>query len=470
MIYMKRILIYSFFFSGFLILGSCKKYVEVDPPRTSLNDELVFTDDKTAESSLVGVYSSMNGFSSSFANTQANFYPSMSADDFQTATVNVTADEFKQNALTSSNGVITGLWSQPYSLIYHVNAVIEGLAKSTTVSEAKSKQLTAEAKFLRAFYYFYLVNYFGDVPLVLNTDFLTNTSLPREKADVVYESIIKDLLEAQSGLSDGYPTYSGYPAGERIRANKAAATALLARVYLYRGMWDKAEAEATKVIADTKYVLETNLDNVFLKTSKEAILQLQAINTSTAGPINTWEGYSIIPVNATTAPGYIMYPDFVSSFESLTDKRYLSWLKAYTPAGGTTVYYPFKYKVRVGAVTEYSMVLRLAEQYLIRAEARAQQSKLAEAKSDIDAIRVRAGLPVLPTGLTKDQLLLAVEKERKLELFTEWGHRWFDLKRTGRAIAVLGAIKSGVTAEDLLYPIPLDAMLTNNKLVQNKGY
>ena len=93
---MKHIIIYIFFFAGFLFLGSCKKYVEVDPPRTSLSDELVFTDDKTAESSLTGLYSTMNSYSSSFANTQANFYPSMSADDFHVATANTTSDEFKK--------------------------------------------------------------------------------------------------------------------------------------------------------------------------------------------------------------------------------------------------------------------------------------------------------------------------------------------------------------------------------------
>ncbi len=461
---MKHIIIYIFFFAGFLFLGSCKKYVEVDPPRTSLSDELVFTDDKTAESSLTGLYSTMNSYSSSFANTQANFYPSMSADDFQVATANTTADEFKENGLTIGNSVVSGLWSQPYSLIYHANAVIEGLNKSTTVSLAKSTQLMGEAKFLRAFFYFYLVNYFGDVPLVTNTDFLINTSLPRTKADLVYDAIIKDLLDAQAALSDNYPQT------ERIRANKGAATALLARVYLYRSQWDKAEIESAKVIDDAKYVLQTNINNVFLRTSTEAIWQLQAINTSTAGPINTWEGYSIIPINATTAPGYVMYPNFISSFESLTDKRYLNWLKAYTPAVGPTVFYPFKYKVRTGTVTEFSMVLRKAEQYLIRAEARAQLNNLSGAKSDIDEIRIRAGLPILGAGLTKDQILLAVEKERKLELFSEWGHRWFDLKRTGRVITVLGAFKTAVSTDDQLYPIPLNATLTNNNLVQNPGY
>lgn len=463
---MKRFIIYSFFLSGVVALGSCKKYVEVDPPRTSLNDELVFTDDKTAESSLVGLYSTMNGFSSSFANTQGNFYPSMSSDDLHSSSSSADADEFKENKLTIGNRIVSGLWSQPYSLIYHTNAVIEGLTKSKTVSGAKSTQLMGEAKFLRAFFYFYLVNYFGDVPLIQNTDFLVNTNLPRTKADLVYEAIIKDLQEAQLALSDAYPGTSG----ERIRVNKGAASALLARVYLYRGQWDKAEAEASKVLGDNKYVLQSNLNNVFLKTSQEAIWQLQAINTVTTGPINTWEGSSLIPTNATTMPAYVMYPNFVASFEASTDKRLTNWLKAYTPSAGPTVYYPFKYKVRAGTVTEYSMVMRKAEQFLIRAEARAQQANLVGAASDLDSIRLRAGLPALATGLTKDQLLLAVEKERKLELFTEWGHRWFDLRRTGRTIAVLGAIKSNLSTDDLCYPIPLDAILTNNNLVQNKGY
>jgi starch-binding outer membrane protein, SusD/RagB family len=464
--FMKRIIIYGLLIGSLTVFTGCKKYVEVDPPRTSLNDELVFTDDKTAESSLVGIYSTLNAYSSSFANTQGNFYPSMSSDDLQSSTSSTDADEFKENKLTSSNRIISGLWSQPYSLIYHANAVIEGLSQSKTVSAAKSAQLTGEAKFLRAFFYFYLVNYFGDVPLVQNTDFLVNTRLPRTKADLVYDAIVKDLQDAQAALSD---TYTGTP-GERVRVNKGAATALLARVYLYRAQWDKAEAEATKVLNDSKYVLQSNLNNVFLKNSQEAIWQLQAINTVTTGPINTWEGSSLIPTNATTTPAYVMYPDFVSSFESPSDKRLTGWLKAYTPSTGPVVYYPFKYKVRAGAVTEYSMVLRKAEQFLIRAEARAQQSNLTGAASDVDSIRLRAGVPALPAGLTKEQLLLAIEKERKLELFTEWGHRWFDLRRTERALAVLGPKKPNLTADDLWYPIPLDALLTNSNLVQNKGY
>lgn len=461
---MKSLIIYVTLISGVFALNSCKRYLDVPPPRTSLNDELVFQDDKTADAAMAGLYSTMNGFNSSFANSNGNFYPSFSADDFRPSSSG-SADEFVENSLTPSNGTVSSLWSEPYSLIYHANAVIEGVTGSKTLSAAKSTQLLGEAKFLRAFFYFYLVNYFGDVPLILNTNFLVNTSLPRTNANIVYDTIIKDLEAAQAALDNNYTS------AERIRVNKGAATALLARVYLYRGQWDKAETEATKVISDPKYKLLTNVNEVFLKTSQEAIWQLQAVNTSTAGGINTWEGYSIIPVNGTTVPGYNMYPDFITSFEA-GDKRAASWLTAFTPAGGgTTVYYPTKYKVRVGTpVTEYSTVMRVAEQFLIRAEARAQQSKLEDAKADVDSIRKRAGLDPLATGLTREQILLAIEKERKHELFTEWGHRWFDLRRTGRALAVLGPIKPDFTEDDFLYPIPIDAILTNPFLEQNDGY
>lgn len=460
---MKKLLTYILIITGIAIAGSCKKYLDIDPPRTSLNNVLVFEFDKTAEAAIVGIYANMNSYSSSFANTQGNFLPSFSADDFHPSASSADADEFAENSLTPVNGNISNLWSQPYALIYQANAVIEGVSNSKSLSVAKANQVMGEARFWRAFYYFNLVNYFGDVPLILNTAFKTNSSLPKTSSTIVYDTIVQDLQLAQNLLTDNYAT------AERIRANKTAATALLARVFLYRGQWDKAEAEATKVLNDGRYKLEP-LNNVFLKTSNEAILQLQAINTVT-GTMNTWEAYSILPVNTTNTPAYIMYPGFRTSFEA-NDQRATSWLASFTPSGGgTTVYYPTKYKIRIGPpVSEYSMVLRRAEQFLIRAEARAQQNNLTGAKSDLDSIRLRAGITALPTGLTKDQLLLATEKERKLELFTEWGHRWFDLKRTGRALAVLTPLKPGIAEGDLLYPIPLDVLNTNPNMEQNNWY
>lgn len=459
---MKRFLIYSLIFTGIISFAGCKKYVEIPPPQNQLVAQLVFSDDKTATATVAGLYSNLNAFNSSFANYISNFLPASGADEFFYTLSTADLDEFRDDNLTSANTNINNLWSSTYGYIYHANAIIEGLTATTAVSSAVKKQLMSEAKFVRAFCYFYMVNYFGDVPLILNTDYKTNTSLPRTKADDVYAAIITDLTDAQTDISDAYPNT------ERTRANKAVVTSLLARVYLYREQWSKAETEATKVIVDTKYQLLTDLTKIFLKGSNETVWQLQTVNTSTAG-VNTWEGFSIVPTTVGGASTYNVYNTFFNAFEAL-DKRKSVWMNSYTIASGT-FYYPYKYKIRTKSpVEEYSMVLRFAEQYLIRAEARAKQDNLAGAKADLDVIRVRAGLAVLPSNLSKDATLLAVEQERRIELFAEWGHRWFDLRRTGRSITVLGAIKTGFLATDLWYPIPLSARNTNPNLTQNAGY
>jgi hypothetical protein len=119
------------------------------------------------------------------------------------------------------------------------------------------------------------------------------------------------------------------------------------------------------------------------------------------------------------------------------------------------------------------MVLRLAEQYLIRAEARAAMNNLTGAKADLDVIRVRAGLP-RTTANTKEAILNAIAHERRIELFTEWGHRWFDLKRTGAIDSVMKNIaieKASIWNTNFkLFPIPQTEILLNSRLIQNNGY
>jgi hypothetical protein len=442
--------------------SACKKYVDVPPPQDQLPAEAAFTNDKTATATMAGLYSDMNGYNYSFANVLASFMPAMSADEFYYAFTSF--DAFKLNSLTSDNSYVSILWSQPYTYIYHVNAVYEGVAASSSLSPVVKAQLLGEARFMRAFFYFYLVNYFGDVPLVLDTDARKNSSLPRTPAAQVYEQIITDLLEAVDKMPEEYPV------SERIRPNKAAAKALLSRAYLYTGKWSEAETMAGEVIGDSQYQLLTDLTTVFLKTSREAIFQLAAVNTVTgAGGMNTWEGFNIVPATATARSYYALYQPLLDAFEA-GDLRKANWTKSYVVTG-TTFYCPLKYRSRlITPVAEYSTVLRLAEVYLIRAEARAQQNKLAASIEDLDAIRHRAGLDPLDDNLSKDQLLLAVEQERRVELFGEWGHRWLDLKRTNRADAVLAPIKTAWQSTDVLYPIPVSATRTNVNLTQNPGY
>lgn len=445
-----------------LALASCKKYVDVPPPQDQLPAEAAFTSDETATATMVGLYSDMNGYNYSFANVLASFMPAMSADEFYYAFTSF--DAFKLNSLTSDNSYVSILWSQPYSYIYHVNAVYEGVTASNSLSASVKAQLLGEAKFMRAFFYFYVVNYFGDVPLVLNTNAKINTSLPRSPVADVYAAMESDLLEAVDKLQDNYQN------SERIRPNKAAAKALLARVYLYEKKWDKAEAMAGEVIGDSRYGLVTDLTKAFLITSNEAIFQLAAVNTVTgAGGMNTWEGFDIVPASATARSYYALFDTLLNAFET-GDLRKANWTRSYV-VSGVTYYCPFKYRNRlINPVVEYTMVMRLAEQYLIRAEARAQQNKTGDAIDDLDAIRHRAGLDPLDDNLSKDQVLAAVEQERRVELFSEWGHRWFDLKRTGRATAALAPVKTGWQPTDVLYPIPISAMRTNPNLKQNDGY
>ena len=439
---------------------SCEKFLEVDPPKNEVIADVAFKDEKIATSTLLGIYSSMNGFNNQFGSSLLSILMSITADDYYYAVSSY--DAFKQNALLSTTSNLDRLWSQPYVYINQANGVIEGVAASD-LSAAVKQQLSSEAKFVRAFSYFYLVNIFNKVPLIKDTDIDKNKVLGQSTKQEIYDFVIQDLTDAVAGLSD---VYQG---GERTRPNKKAAQALLARVYLYNEKWDLAEAMATAVISDTRYKIPANLNSVFLRISEEAIWQLQTVNTSTAG-VNTWEGFSIVPPTPTSTALYRVYPVTAAKFTA-GDKRRADWLKPYVTAT-TTFYYPTKYKFRTSTpVTEYNTVLRLAEQYLIRAEARANQNnpaKLVQAVEDINVIRGRANLTALSTGLPKPDILLAVENERQLELLGEWGHRWFDLIRTNRAVPVLSVTKAnGFDAADQLIPISEETLKTNPKLTQN---
>lgn len=443
-----------------ILILACTDFVTVDPPRTQVVSETVFIDDATAASAIRGIYSKMITVNSNFADGGGNSVTAISgltADEFINYLNNPVSQNFYANSILPSNSII--LWQAPYQYIYYANSVLEGLEKSTSVSSATKNQLTGEAKFIRAFCHFYLVNLYGDVPIVTTTDYRVNSVIARSPASSVYAQIIADLKDAQSLLATDFSV----SAGERIRPNKWAATALLARAYLYTDDWANAEAQASMVISNSLFSLVPNLNNVFLKNSTEAIWQLMPV----VSPY-TPEGSIFI---STTTPQYIsLRPELLNAFEA-GDKRRTSWVSSVT-ISANTFYFPFKYKIKstTATISEYYMVLRLAEQYLVRAEARAQQSNVVGAQADLNAIRVRAGL-ANTTAADKASLLLAVEKERRIELFAEWGHRWMDLKRTNRADAVLSVSKApNWQPTDVLYPIPQSERSNDVNLTQNEGY
>ncbi|TWI87780.1 RagB/SusD family nutrient uptake outer membrane protein [Chitinophaga japonensis] len=467
---------YTLLASLLLLHGtSCKKLVEVNPPITSINSENVWSSDATAISVLTGIYTDISrwGILSIGRITSLSVFPGLSADEFTLfeGSPNQAYNAYFKNSLSTSTGGYE-YWSNIYPLIFKCNTAIEGLSSSTSLSPAIRQQLLGEAKFLRAFFYFYLLNLYGDAPLALTSDYTENSTLSRVPKSQLYQQITLDLTDAQNLLADGYISGDGISTTEeRVRPNKWAATALLARVFLYTGEYAKAELQATDLINNTsQYGLES-LDNVFLKNSKEAIWQLQPVNTGR----NTEEGWAFIlpstgPNNS--RPLYLS-TSLLQNFE-VDDQRLASWVNSIT-VNGNIFHYPYKYKSAVlnDPVTEYSTVLRLAEQYLIRSEARAQLDKIPDSVEDLNLIRTRAGL-LGTTANTKETILKEILHEKQVELFSEWGHRWLDLKRTSMIDEIMStetALKGGVWNTNWQrYPIPPTDIATNPNMVQNEGY
>ena len=438
---------------------SCKKYVDIDRPPSSLSPEEAFADSATATATVLGIYAGMASSRETGGANAINYltatYGSMSADEGYFLTSG-TFDVFKDNKLAAGNDALT-YWSGLYTRIGRANYVIERLAATTNISSRLKSQLMGEAKFLRAWFYFQLVNYFGDVPLIVNTKALENGLLPRTATATVYQQIVTDLTEAKELLTTTYPSI------ERARINKNVTSAFLARVYFYLQNWQAADAEATAVIGSGTYSLVSNLDNVFLNNSNETIWQISLVATTTPATIF---GDQFIP--AGTTPTFVLYDTLANSFEA-NDQRKLKWAKAITYSG-KTYYYPYKYKLRnATAGNEYPILLRLSEMYLIRSEALAQQENLTGARRDLDSVRKRAGL--LPTTATaKADILKALAHERWVELFVETGDRWFNLKRLNKATEALSPIKPSWQSFQQLYPIPRSAMTANPNLRDNEGY
>ncbi len=440
---------------------SCKKYLDIPAPKDKATPDEIFENDASATSAITGVYSRMQSISGGYSGSQnsISIAAGLSADEFKSH--NVTLNVFLENEIPTSNLIINNyIWSESYRYIYTANAILDGLQSSSTISSDTKKQLLGEAKFIRAFCYFYLVNLFGEVPLNLTSDLQSSRFNSKSSVENIYAQIISDLIDAENNLSPNYIST------ERIRPNRWAATALLSRVYLYTGQWDLALQKATAVISqNATYSLNTNLDQVFLKNSAETIWQLMP----PAGR-NTWEGTTLI---LTAPPIYVSLSEKILPLFDSGDERKTKWLKQFTNATGT-YYYPYKYKTQSttnGVISEYSMVIRLAEMFLIRAEANAQLNNTTMALDDINLIRKRAGLTTPLAGLDPTQCLTEVAKQRQLELFSEWGHRWLDLKRTGKASTVLAPIKIATWKDtDVLYPIPDAEINANYNIKQNFGY
>jgi len=467
----KRGFIFCLFFSA-AGMGGCKKLVDVGAPSSSIITSAVFSNDATAITAQLSAYAKLMSYVFYF-----DQYTGLSSDELTNYnTSQVSIDIYRNTLNAPTDGGLNGLWSVWYNIIYQENSILENVPLSTGMSTRVKQLMMGEAYFNRAYWYFQMVNLFGNVPLVTSTNYLINSTIPSTAAAQVYRQVVTDLQAAQGLLSSSYLDASDNTgATDRVRPTTWAADALLARVYLYMGKYDSAAQQASLVINNSSmYSLVTDLTKVFKMNSQEAIWQLTPPN----GTLYTYDGQWFIliapPGGSSISNSAAISPQLLAAFEP-NDLRMANWVNSYSQ-GGTTWYFPYKYRstnVTATSLSEYYMVLRLGEQYLIRAEAKAQQHDLTGAAADLNTIRQRAGLPPT-TATTQADLLTAIMHEGQVELFTE-EHRWFDLKRTKTVDSVMNIVipqKGGGTwnTNQQVYPLSSNDLLLNPNLTQNPGY
>lgn len=453
--------IFTFLVIAIMLSTSCQKFVDPGLPVTQLTQKVIFNNASTAHAAMMGIYSSMEA---DYFMYNLILSTGLSADELTNYTTFLGSIDLATNNLTPDNPNILRLWELLYKYIYQANNILSGIQSSVLNVDVKN-QIEGEAKFIRAFSHYYLTSLFGEIPIVTTADYRITSTQGRLSQDEVFKAIKIDLEDAIHLLPGRYINSTGGMSTERVRPNRFAAKVILVRVLMIEKKWEEAEKISSEIINENLlYSLVPNLNNIFLKNSAETIWQLMSVipqNNSTVGA-------QMILVSRPSV--FAIDTNFVNYFQS-GDLRKSSWINSIT-VSGTKYFFPYKYKVgqNASSVTEYTMMLRLSEVILNRAESLAQQGKLSQATQDINVIRLRAGLSQL-TSLNQSLLLEEIYNERRFELFSESGMRWLDIRRTGNADERMSKKKdSNWTSTDILYPIPQIERDRNPNLSQNDGY
>ncbi len=383
-------------------------------------------------------------------------------------------------------------WRGYYRGIFRANTAIEGIAK-VDMNEQLKNRLIGECKFLRAHYYFYLVRWYGDIPLItkplVESEYYNQPRAPKAQ---VYDLIIQDLKDAIEVL----PEKSQYAPADLGRATKGAARGVLAKVYLTIGDFVNAEKYALEVINSNQYALFPNYGRIFLpegENSSESVFEVQAtaLEESYAGAT----AYNMIQgVRGTPNLGWgfnLPSDDLIAAYEPGDPRRdaTILYVGEVLPDGSGVVQdnpdmLNERYNQKAWTPNHPLLqdngpsnirILRYADVLLIAAEALNENGKPTQALTYINMVRTRARgnrppsvLPAL-TITDKAQLRQAIWRERRVELAMEQ-HRWFELVRTGQAAAELSPL-GFQPGKNELFPIPQSEIdLTAGILTQNPGY
>jgi len=472
-------------------LNSCDKFLELEPESQGIAvnntsaDSIFYKSASEAEAALGGAY---RDFKNEYFELDYFVNGDGQSDDAYAGAdnpANFQIDEYKLDAINSN---VSRDWRYLYSTIGKCNTIINNVraVNDPAMTAIRKEEILGEASFIRAFMYFQAVQLWGDVPLQLKEvktisaatlDAIYPQIFPaRTPQAEVYAQIIVDLETAlakvpASAIDKGYAT-------------KGAVNAVLAKVYasIEPHDWSKVKQYSDAVIAGG-YSLMPNYEDLWTianENTAEAIFEINYNGGTTDGNWGTkmfrgldWKKFNI-PSNDLLAlydaEGDLKRKKANVTFEDVSGK----WSDSHYPQ----TKYPFVNKWRnfqEGSNQNY-IFIRLADILLLKAEAMNELGDPSGAAALVNQIRARVSLAAT-TASSQADLRLAIEKERRLELAFE-GHRWFDLKRTGRAIEVINNAKGvngaslfyNLTTERLVWPIPQAELDKNINLRQNAGY
>lgn len=448
---------YIFLLVTVLIFSGCENVLEPEPIDL-LTDEVVLNEPKDVPLVELGLYNAFRPIAPS----------QVIAGDFTADMLihNGTFSQYRElgtKQITSANASVAALWGSIYNTAYLANFILERLPEVPGVPQADRDRVLATAHFLRGYAFFVGVYTFGGIPKVTSTSIETNRDIARASEEEILELVLDDYTFAL-GLLPEEPSSPAF-------AGEFAVRAALARYHLYQEEYSLAADYATDVIDSELYELEENFSDIVLQDfTDEAIFEVgysisDDPGTSTnIGLNNLFVGRrEIIPSNQTVVA--LASTESGDRFESIS----------FNPdqlIGNDNGWSVAKY----GTADEDNnniVVFRLAEMFLIRAEARARLNNITgenSAISDINILRERANAPTLTTA-SQNQMLSIIEEERRYELAFE-GHRWYDLVRTGRADAVMVPFNPNWKSTYNLWPIPQRELQNNPSLAgnQNPGY
>lgn len=436
------------------VVNACDEVLE-PPPRDILRDDIVLNEPKDVPNVQIGLYNAFRVIP-----------PAQVIAGDLTADLlihNGTFSQFRElgtKQITSANASVATLWTAIYNTVYLANFIIERLPAVPGVPTAQRNSVLATAHFLRGYAYFIGLYSFGGIPKVLTTSIETNRDIPRSSSEEILALILEDYTFALDKLPSQTEN-AGF-------ATEYAVRAALARYHLYLGDWATAEQYATDVISSNEYVLDADFATI-VETDfpDESIFEVGysiSDDPGTNGSIglnNLFVGRrEIIPDNTTVVA--------LASDES-GDRFSSIQFEPNNLVGNDNGWSVAKYGT-ADADNNNIVVFRLAEMYLIRAEARAHRSNLPGAQTDVNTLRTRAKAQLIGS-LGQQQMLNTIEEERKYELAFE-GHRWYDLVRTGRASQLMPSFSSNWRSAYELWPIPQREIQNNPSLVgnQNPGY